>query len=68
MRMTVTNVTSKIRLKYDVHDMILTEDVCKKDSRKFFATCLALSLDDQGKGHDSFMNRSRSKSRSEQKC
>lgn len=50
MRMTVSNSTSKIKLKYDnICDMILVEEVSKRDSSKISYSSSALSIESRGK-------------------
>ena len=65
--MTISNSISKAKLKYDyIRDLILVEEVRRKDSGKLLGSGSALNVDYRGKGNNrdyKGSNRGRSKSR-----
>ena len=64
MRMAVSNSTGNEKLKYnDIRDLILAEEIRKRDSCKTSGSSFALNLETRGKGNDRNSNRGRSKSR-----
>ena len=64
MRMTVSNSTGKEKLKYnDIRDLILAEEIRKKDVGEFLGSGSALNLEIRGRCNDRNSNRGKSKSR-----
>ena len=67
MRMDVSNCIEKEKLKYnDIHDLVLAEDVRRKDSDELLGLGSTLNVDNQGKCNRrdaKGSNRSRSKSK-----
>ncbi|KAG6639444.1 hypothetical protein CIPAW_10G100900 [Carya illinoinensis] len=64
MRMAVSNSAGKSKLKYDdIRDLILAEEVRKKDSGEISGLSSALNADSRGRSHDRNSNRGRSKSK-----
>ena len=64
MRMAVSNSTRKEKLKYnDIRDLIMVEEIRRKDVGETSRSGSALNLETRGKGHDRNSNRDRSKSR-----
>ena len=62
--MIVNNSTRKEKLKYnDIPDLILAEEICKKDASETLGSCSALNLETRGRGNDRNSNQGRSKSR-----
>jgi hypothetical protein len=66
MRMTVSNYARKSKLKYgDIQDLILGEDVCRRDSGE--ASCFGVALNHATRGRkqgkNSVQGRSRSRKR-----
>lgn len=68
IRMAISNSAGKLKQSYDdVRDMILAEEICRKDFGEFFGTNLALSVDDWGRGLvKSSKNKGRSRTQSRQ--
>ena len=64
MRMIVSNSIRKEKLKYNnIRDLILAEEIRKRDSCKTSGSSFALNLKTRGKGNDRNSNRDRLKSR-----
>ena len=64
MRMAVSNSAGKNKLKYDdIRDLILAEEVRRKDSGETSGLSSALNVDSRGRSHDRNSNRGRSKSK-----
>ena len=64
MRMAVSNSTGKEKLKYnDIQDLILVEEIRRRDASEFSGSGSALNLETRGRGNDRSSNRGRSKSR-----
>ena len=64
MRMAVSNSTGKEKLKYnDIQDLILVEEIRRRDAGEFSGSGSALNLETRGRGNDRNSNRGRSKSR-----
>ena len=64
MRMTVSNSTGKEKLKYnDIRDLILAEEVRRRDAGESSGSGSALNLETRGRGNNRNSNRGRSKSR-----
>ena len=62
--MTVSNSTGKEKLKYnDIRDLILAEEIRKRDAGETSGSGSALNLKIRGRGNDRNSNRGRSKSR-----
>ena len=67
MRMAVSNSTGKEKLKYnDIRDLILAEEIRRKDVGESLESGSALNLETRGRGNDRNSNRGRSKSRNSQ--
>ena len=63
MRMAVSNSTGKEKLKYnDIHDLVLTEEIRKRDVGEISGSNSALNLETRGRGNDKNSNQGRSKS------
>ena len=64
MRMTVSNFTEKEKLKYnDIRDLILAEEIRRRDASETSSSGSVLNLEIRGKGNDKNSNWDRSKSR-----
>ena len=64
MRMVVSNSIGKEKLKYnDIRDLILTEEIHRRDAGKTSRSGSALNLETRGRGNDRNSNWGRSKSR-----
>ena len=64
MRMAISNSTRKEKLKYnDIQDLILAEEICKRDAGETSRSGSALYLETRGRGNDRNSNRGKSKSR-----
>ena len=64
MRIAVNNSTGKEKLKYnDIRDLILAEEIHKRDVGETSRSSFALNLETRGRGNDRNSNRGRSKSR-----
>ena len=64
MRMVVSNSTGKEKLKYnDIRDLILAEEIRRRDAGETSGSGSALNLETRGRGNDRNSNRGRSKSR-----
>ena len=64
MRMAVGNSTGKEKLKYnDIRDLILAEEIRKRDAGETSGSSSALNLETRGKGNNKNSNQGRSKSR-----
>ena len=64
MRMEISNSTGKEKLKYnDIRDLILVEEIRRKDAGESSGSGSALNLETRGRGNDRNSNRGRSKSR-----
>ena len=64
MRMTVSNSTGKEKLKYnDIRDLILAEEIRKRDAGETSGSGFVLNLETRGRGNNRNLNRGRSKSR-----
>jgi hypothetical protein len=62
--MVVSNSAGKNRLSYeDVMDLVLGEEVSKKDASETSGSGAALNLEEKGRGHESNSGKDRSKSR-----
>ena len=62
--MTVSNSTRKENLKYnDIRDLILAEEIYRRDVGETSGSGFALNLKTRGRGNDRNSNRGRSKSR-----
>ncbi|KAG6706623.1 hypothetical protein I3842_07G230600 [Carya illinoinensis] len=62
--MAVSNSAGKSKLKYDdIRDLILAEEVRRKDSGETSGLSSALNVDSRGRSHDRNSNRGRSKSK-----
>ena len=64
MRIAVSNSTKKEKLKYnDIRDLILAEEIRRKDAGETSESSSALNLETRSKGNDRNSNRGKSKSR-----
>ena len=64
MRMAVSNSIGKEKLKYnDIQDLILAEEIRRRDAGETLGSGSALNLETRGRGNDRNSNRGRSKSR-----
>ena len=64
MRIAVSNSTKKEKLKYnDIRDLILVEEIRRKDAGETSESSSALNLETRSKGNDRNSNRGKSKSR-----
>ena len=64
MRMIVSNSTRKEKLKYNnIRDLILVEEIRKRDAGETSRSGSALNLETRGRGNDRNSNRGKSKSR-----
>ena len=64
MRMAVSNSTGKEKLKYnDIRDLILAEEIRRRDADETSGSGSALNLETRGKSNDRNSNKGRSKSR-----
>ena len=64
MRMAVSNFTGKEKLKYnDIRDLIMTEEIHRRDANKTLGSGFALNLEKRGRGNDRNSNQGRSKSK-----
>jgi hypothetical protein len=64
MRTAVSNSAGKSKLKYDdIRDLILAEEVRRKDSGESSSSGLALNINTRGRRQDRGLSRGRSKSR-----
>ena len=64
MRMTVSNSTRKEKLKYnDIRDLILAEEIRKRDAGETSGSGSTLNLETKGRGNDRNSNQGRSKSK-----
>ena len=64
MRMVVSNSTRKEKLNYnDIRDLILVEEIHKRDACETSGFGSALNLEIRGRGNDRNSNRGRSKSK-----
>ena len=64
MRMAVSNSIGKEKLKYnDIRDLIMDEEIHRRNAGKASESGSALNLETRGKGNDRNSNRGRSKSR-----
>ena len=64
MRMTVSNSARKEKLKYNnIRDLILAEEIRRRDSGETSRSSFALNLETRGRGNDKNSNQGRSKSR-----
>ena len=64
MRMTISNSTGKEKLKYnDIPDLILIEEIYRRDASETSGSSSALNLETRGRGNDRNSNRGKSKSR-----
>ena len=62
--MTVSNSTRKEKLKYnDIRDLILAEEIRRRDAGETLGSSSALNLETKGRGNDRNSNRGRSKSK-----
>ena len=62
--MTVSNSTGKEKLKYnDIRDLILAEEIRKRDAGETSGSGFVLNLETRGRGNNRNLNRGRSKSR-----
>ena len=62
--MAVSNSTGKEKLKYnDIRDLILAEEIRKRDAGESSGSGSALNLETKGEGNDRNSNRGKSKSR-----
>ena len=66
--MIVNNSTRKEKLKYnDIRDLILAEEICKRDASETSRSYSALNLETRGRGNDRNSNQGRSKSKNSNK-
>ena len=64
MRIAVSNSTGKEKLKYnDIRDLILAEEIRRRDAGETLRSGYALNLEIRGRGNDKNSNRGKSKSR-----
>ena len=64
MRMAVSNSTEKKKLKYnDIRDLIMAEEICRRDAGETSGSDSALNLETRGRGNNRNSNRDKSKSR-----
>jgi hypothetical protein len=64
MRMAVSNSAGKSKLSYeDVRDLILSEEICRKDAGETSSSAAALNLATRGRGRETNSVRGISKSR-----
>ena len=64
MRITVSNSTRKEKLKYnDIQDLILAEEICRRDESETSGSSSTLNLETKGRGNDRNSNRGKLKSR-----
>ena len=57
MRMAVSNSTGKEKLKYnDIRDLILTEEIRRRDASEISGSSSALNLETRGRGNDRYSN------------
>ena len=64
IRMAISNSTGKEKLKYnDIRDLILVEEIRRKNAGEISGSSSALNLETKGMGNDRNSNRGRSKSR-----
>ena len=64
MRIAVSNSTGKEKLKYnDIRDLILAEEIRRRDASEISRSGSALNLEIRGRGNNRNSNRDRSKSR-----
>ena len=62
--MAVSNSTGKEKLKYnDIRDLILAEEIRRRDADETLGSGSALNLETRGRGNDKNSNRGRSKSK-----
>ncbi|RVW51035.1 Retrovirus-related Pol polyprotein from transposon TNT 1-94 [Vitis vinifera] len=62
MRMTISNSTGKEKLKYnDIRDLILAEEICRRNAGETSGSGSALNLETRGKGHFKRQCKSRKK-------
>ena len=55
MRMAVSNSTGKEKLKYnDIRDLILAEEICRRDAGESSRSGFALNLETRGRGREKF--------------
>ena len=53
MRMAVSNSTGKEKLKYnDIRDLVLAEEICRRDAGETSRSGSALNLETKGRGND----------------
>ena len=53
IRMAVSNSTRKEKLKYnDIRDLILVEEICRRDAGKTSGSSSTLNLETRGRGND----------------
>ena len=63
-RSAVSNSTGKEKLKYnDIRDLILAEEIRRRDANETSGSGFALNLETKGRGNDRNSNQGRSKSR-----
>ena len=62
--MAISNSTGNEKLKYyDIRDLILDEEICRKDANETSGSGSILNLETRGRGNDRNSNRGKSKSR-----
>lgn len=62
IRMVFSNSAGKMKLKYnDIHDLILVEEVHKRDFGNISGSDCTLNVDARGRAHDRTSSRGRSK-------
>ena len=62
--MVVSNSIGKEKLKYsDIRDLILAEEICRRDAGETLGSGSTLNLETRGGGNDRNSNQGRSKSR-----
>ena len=62
--MVVSNSIGKEKLKYnDIRDLILAEEICRRDADETSRSGSVLNLETKGRGNDRNSNQDRSKSR-----
>ena len=61
--MAVSNSTGKEKLKYnDIQDLILAEEICRRDVGETSRSVFSLNLETRGRGNNKNSNRGRLKS------
>jgi Mg-chelatase subunit ChlI len=64
MRMAVNNYAGKSKLKYeDIQDLILSEEVCRRDAGETSSSSSTLNLETRDRGQERNSSQGRSKSK-----